>query len=123
MKTFLILLFLISLLASQNLAQVCTAPECLIYDISSQSKCQEVSKPPHLNSQWKAGLGFFVDQALLKGKIIAYKIRWFNGSWSGWFVPGINDIDHKFNTVNKTMRRMWSYFFDHSHLYIICQDI
>jgi len=60
-----------------------------------------------------------VDFQVLGGKIYAYKIQWFNGSWSGWYIPGVNDIDYKKN-LNGTLRRMWSYFYDHSFLYIIC---
>lgn len=29
--------------------------------------------------------------------IAAYNIQWFSGAWSGWYVPGVNDLDGKFN--------------------------
>ena len=71
-------------------------------------------------------------QKLRNGTIVAYKIQWWNGKWSGWYVPGVNDMDCKFNqgagtcngvdTCGKGLRRMWSYFSDHVHTYIICQN-
>jgi hypothetical protein len=72
-----------------------------------------------------------MDFFVLKGKIAAYKIRWFNGKWSGWYVPGVNDLDGKINMAaptcgifpkkGNTMRRVWSYFYDHVHTYILCR--
>ncbi|KAH3710223.1 hypothetical protein DPMN_069694 [Dreissena polymorpha] len=70
------------------------------------------------------------DQIIEKGRIIAYRIQWFNGSWSTWFGPDLNDLDIKFNINSATcaapikdrsMRRMWSYFYDHIHEFIICK--
>lgn len=70
-----------------------------------------------------------IDKIVDGGLIIAYKIEWYNGNWSEWYIPRVNDIDHKFNPTTKqceipyrsnTMRRMWSYFADHAHKYIIC---
>ena len=70
-----------------------------------------------------------VDQTILSGEIVAYKIQWFNGRWSGWYVPGVNDIDRKYDIGALTcsvplrarsLRRVWSYFYDHTHMYIIC---
>jgi hypothetical protein len=70
------------------------------------------------------------DQIVEGGRIAAYKIQWFNGRWSGWYVPGVNDMDTKFNIYPrkcslsyraKSMRRIWSYFYDHTHKFIICK--
>lgn len=38
-----------------------------------------------------------MDYLMFIGKIVVYKIMWFNGVWFGWFVFGINDFDGKFN--------------------------
>ena len=99
----------------------------LLHDISTQDQCLEVTSPASRDHRWYQGLSLHVDQEILGGRIVAYKIRWFNGNWSGWFVPGVNDIDHKFNDSHfpgntarhNTMRRKWSCFYDHEHLYII----
>ncbi|XP_046331600.2 uncharacterized protein LOC124114857 [Haliotis rufescens] len=101
------------------------------YNINTQAKCTEVTRGPTRNCIWPAGLNPFADQIAEGGRIIAYKIQWFNRRWSGWFVPGSNDMDWKFNLGTKrcsalpylvnTLRRAWSYFYDHNHKYIICK--
>ncbi|XP_071086098.1 uncharacterized protein [Haliotis cracherodii] len=101
------------------------------YNINTQAKCTEVTRRATRNCIWPAGLNPFADQIAEKGRIMAYKIQWFNGHWSGWYVPGYNDIDGKFNPyprrctalpyLRNTMRRMWSYFYDHTHKFIICK--
>ena len=71
-----------------------------------------------------------MDQVAAGGTIIAFKIQWFNGGWSEWYVPGYNDMDGKFNLntkhcsvpyIKNSLRRMWSYFYDHTHKFIICK--
>ncbi|ESO07361.1 hypothetical protein HELRODRAFT_170694 [Helobdella robusta] len=111
----------------------CPTGDCMANDVSQKSVCSEVVGEAALANQcqwWGNGLGRNTDYEVLKGRIIAYKIQWFSGSWSGWFVPEYNDIDCKFNvqqTCNgkqvcpNSLRRMWSYFYDHSHTYIICR--
>lgn len=108
----------------------CPTGDCIAHDISTQDSCKEtVETAPHSNTLWHQGLSLQADNRILGGDIVAYKIRWFNGNWSGWFVPGINDIDIKYNhqswvkgrASHNTMRRMWSYFYDHEHRYIICK--
>ncbi|KAH3751751.1 hypothetical protein DPMN_186320 [Dreissena polymorpha] len=104
--------------------------DLVIYDINSQANCTHVdSRSPRRDCRWAEGLGM-ADQIIEGGKIIAYKIKWFNGIWSNWFVSGINDLDIKFNLgpsgrcpamKANTMRRFWSYFYDHNHQYIICK--
>ncbi|KAK3105300.1 hypothetical protein FSP39_021867 [Pinctada imbricata] len=95
----------------------------------NQDTCREVTRRATRDCRWKAGLYRNVDFVALRGRIIAYQIRWFNGRWSGWFVPGINDADGKFNPYRgrcslrleaKSMRRVWSYFYDHEHKFILC---
>ncbi|HEY9800211.1 MAG TPA: hypothetical protein V6D25_07620 [Leptolyngbyaceae cyanobacterium] len=103
----------------------CMGSDCVQYDLSTQAKCLQVGTETSPNAPvgttpgWYLGLNTEIDQKILKGDVIAYKIRWSSG-WSGWYVTGVNDLDAKFNTGNKTMRRIWSYFTDHQHLYIIC---
>ena len=46
-------------------------------------------------------------------KILIYRVKWFNGGWSRWFVPGVNDADAKFKG-----ELMWRYFQDHDSQYI-----
>ena len=88
----------------------------------------------HRYATWDCRWGGTADRnadiKLLGGKIIAYKIRWFAGHWSGWYVPGNNDMDGKtWNDIRTcfgqkvvmwTIRYMWSYFEDHEHMFILC---
>jgi hypothetical protein len=116
------------------LLSVISARDRVIYNTATQATCKEITRGPQRSREcgWHAGLYTNVDQFYLKGRIAAYKIRWSGGSWSSWFVPGINDIDIKFNVygrycrhfkVNpKSMRRWWSYFYDHTHKFILCTD-
>lgn len=111
----------------------CTGSDCVsCYNIETQSCCEQITRGPVGGStlMFKAGLHRYVDALNLQGTIIAYRLRWFNGGWSGWFVPGVNDIDIKYNIYGFTappltsppgsMRRWWSYFTDHTHSFIIC---
>lgn len=71
------------------------------------------------------------DQVIENGRIIAYKIFWFGGGTSGWYVPGLNDLGPIYNPTgivncglpyhNNTMRRRWAMFNDHKHEFIICK--
>ncbi|CAF3255208.1 unnamed protein product [Rotaria sp. Silwood2] len=92
------------------------------FDISTQGSCVEVTNEPATSDQrWPlGGIDLNLDWAIKCGKIVAYKIQWFNGGWSDWFVPGINDMDQKVNPKNG-LRRWWGYFYDHTHTYIICK--
>jgi hypothetical protein len=54
-------------------------------------------------------------------EILQYRIKWFDGSWSPWYVPGVNDRDWEDNP-DGTARRIWSYFDDHTHEYILCSN-
>ncbi|WAR14593.1 hypothetical protein MAR_004698 [Mya arenaria] len=103
--------------------------DAMIYDLSSQPTCEMVTRSRRSDCRWVAGLDM-ADLVIEKGRIVAYQIQWFNGGWSTWYVPGLNDIDWKFNIYAKTcdltskansMRRVWSYFYDHNHKYILCK--
>eukprot|EP00117_Sycon_ciliatum_P045086 scpid84834/ scgid32447/ len=109
---------------------VCSGSDCVNHELGSQSQCTEVTRRRTSDCRWVAGLDTNADYIIEGGDIVAYQIQWFSGAWSGWFVTGVNDIDWKYNTVQRScavpylanhMRRVWSYFFDHTHKYIICK--
>ncbi|NEQ07065.1 MAG: hypothetical protein F6K10_08500 [Moorea sp. SIO2B7] len=109
-------------------ANNCRGRDCIHHELGTQAVCKLVGSdqspllPIGRDIGWAQGLNTEIDNKLLGGDVVAYKIRWFNGSWSGWYVTGVNDIDVKFNTPTNDMRRMWSYFTDHQHQYIICKE-
>lgn len=98
----------------------CSGSDCIVYDLSTQDTCTEVTESASYDARWGRGLSLGVDQTIKGGRIVAYKIQWSGGSWSAWFVPGVNDIDYKYNPGPNTLRRMWSYFYDHNHSYVLC---
>ena len=107
----------------------CSGIDCVRYRVDFAG-CTEVTKSRTRDCRWHANYNRRADEIILRGTIIAYKIKWFSGPWSGWYVPGHNDIDVKFNRRAKrcsipiyvnSLRRMWSYFYDHTHKYIICK--
>ena len=120
MMSWILILSLVSsigLLVAQN----------IIYDINTQAKCTEVLRSRTNDCRWPAGLDM-TDQIIEGGRIAAYKIQWFSGSWSGWYVPGVNDLSTTFNPSARTcslsyrarsMRRRWSMFYDHTHKFIL----
>eukprot|EP01040_Poterioochromonas_malhamensis_P012551 gene12551-13739_t len=120
----IICLFLIvfSFFPTGSSRRECDSDECILYDLSSQSSCVYESHDPTYISTWYAGLDSNIDTQLAGGKIAAYRILWSGGFWSTWFVPGVNDLDWKFNTDTMFPRRVWSYFYDHTHEYIICRS-
>ena len=129
MTDFCIQLLFLSLLAS--LLTLSLSDDRVIYDLSSQQSCVEVTQAPTYDCRWAAGLNVNADEVILHGDVVAYKILWSNGDWTNWFVTGLNDIDIKFNPYGRScaiaykansMRRMWSYFYDHTHTYILCSD-
>ncbi|WP_194071301.1 hypothetical protein [Synechocystis sp. LEGE 06083] len=105
----------------------CNGSDCVQHNLQTQTVCVQVgtestpNAPVGPGSGWAKGLNTEIDQNILKGNVVAYKIQWSSG-WSGWFVTGVNDLDIKFNTDSGNMRRMWSYFTDHRHLYIVCKQ-
>ncbi|MCT0254003.1 MULTISPECIES: hypothetical protein [unclassified Synechocystis] len=105
----------------------CNGSDCVQHNLQTQTVCIQVGTESAPNAPvgpgpgWAKGLNTEIDQSILKGNVVAYKIQWSSG-WSGWFVTGVNDLDIKFNTDSGNMRRMWSYFTDHRHLYILCKQ-
>ncbi|CAF0988573.1 unnamed protein product [Rotaria sordida] len=127
LTTKVIIVILCCLLVSSYGQQPSTCPDqgsgnygC--FDITSQGNCTEVSnKSPTYDYRWlNSGVDSNVDWTITCGDIIAYKIQGYTGVWSGWYVPGVNDMDTKVNGGNG-LRRLWSYFYDHNHSYIICK--
>lgn len=105
----------------------CNGADCVQHNLQTQAVCVQVGTEAAPNAPvgqgpgWAKGLNTEIDQNILKGNVVAYKIKWSSG-WSGWFVTGANDLDIKFNTDSGNMRRMWSYFTDHQHFYILCKQ-
>ncbi len=106
----------------------CSSSDCVNYDLRTQAVCTQVgtdsspNPPTGTAAGWYLGLNTEHDNKVLSGDVVAYKIRWSNGAWTNWYVTGVNDIDIKYNPSNNTMRRMWSYFTDCQHIYIICRQ-
>ncbi len=103
---------------------------------NENNQCQNkllVREGPTNDKYWeKLGLDTSKHSDILK-----YRIRWWKGTWSEWFIPGVNDIDWKDNCGDRyylggrrwdptrpaeCSRRVWSYFTDHQHEYYICLD-
>jgi len=111
---------------NQPVEEKAAASNLIQHIITTQNRCNAVFSNATYNHGWHQGLSQNIDNQILGGDIKTYRIRWFNGSWSGWFVPGVNDLDWKVNTnnngaINNTARLVWSYFYDHAHQYIICK--
>jgi hypothetical protein len=75
---------------------------------------------PQQDSEWvEQCLNLSLDQKKWGCKIVAYRIRWFNGNWSSWFVPGVNDLYKK---SFEPLRRFWACFNDHAFEIIYLAD-
>ena len=103
----------------------------MIYDISSQAQCVELYRRPSYDCRWQVGLHINIDQLVLGGDVVAYKILWSKRHWSDWYVTGVNDIDWKYNAhshkcsfghKDKSLRRVWSYFYGYYHKIIFCKN-
>ena len=79
--------------------------------IANSSAFQVVRRPPirnqNRNSHWRT-----INDKDAHQEILMYRIRWFNGSWSSWMLPGVNDQHHKLD------RQHWNCFYDHHHEYV-----
>lgn len=80
-------------------------------NLDSQARVYEKILGPQNNQEWVNSLSTELDVDIFGFKIVAYQIRWFNGSWSSWYVPGVNDLYKK---NNEPMRRFWACFNDHT---------
>lgn len=105
----------------------CPTGDCVQYDITTQDECAMFDRAPTGDPRWAQGLSLSADEAIFRERdrtgwnVTAYRIQWSNGAWSEWYVAGVNDIDHKYNPSNRTLRRMWSYFADHAHQALACR--
>ncbi|MFA4937086.1 MAG: CARDB domain-containing protein [Patescibacteria group bacterium] len=52
-------------------------------------------------------------------EILRYRIQWFSGGWSDWYIPGVDDVDWKTDDITKP-HRVWAYFGDHNHEFEKC---
>lgn len=82
---------------------------------SETTYAQEVTSGPLGDARWVNSTDSNLDLTLLDKKIVAYRIQWFNGSWSSWYVPGVNDLYKK---AGEPTRRIWANFNDHNFTYI-----
>jgi hypothetical protein len=91
---------ILPLAQAQELPELADQAYVGIQQFSRQNDAEWVDQSLNLN----------LDQEKLGVKIIAYRIQWFNGTWSGWYVPGVNDLYKK---ASEPLRREWACFNDH----------
>jgi hypothetical protein len=103
-------------------SSACPTGDCVAHRIDTQPSCTIEQKAPQgAAAGWHLGLATDTDQKNYGGTVVAYRIRWSNGAFSGWYAKGVNDLDGKVNPGTNTMRRQWSYFADHEHEVLICR--
>ena len=128
--TSIAVITVLGLPVSHALSQ-CGGSDCVVYNTETQPVCKEVARVPTSDCRWVAGLDTNVDYEIEGGDIVAYKIRWSSGIWSEWLATGVNDIDERFNPATlycriplraNSMRRVWAYFYDHNHKFIVCES-
>ncbi|WP_368010727.1 WD40 repeat domain-containing protein [Laspinema palackyanum] len=78
---------------------------------------KEIIANPKHDSRWVDSLATDLDEQLLGCKIVAYKIQWFTGGWTNWYIPGINDLYQQTN-LGEPVRRVWAHFNEHRHQYL-----
>lgn len=81
------------------------------------AKSKQVTRKQHAASRSRE----WINQGLDTSKypdVLMYRIRWFSGSWSGWFVPGFNDRE---KGKGRDIRH-WGCFADHTHEIIRTTD-
>ena len=92
--------------------------------------CKEKTSGPRRNCKCFKNKGNAdYDLCALNGIIAAYQVKWVNGLYSKWFVPRLNDISQKRNLFYRRCypkekvqyHRMWTYFYSHTHKYIVCR--
>lgn len=83
---------------------------------------KETTEQPTFEIRWSQGLAVDNDVRIIGKMIVGYQIQWFNGSWSQVYTPGVDDIDWVTNN-DGSQRRVWSYFYDHTHRYYTGTDV
>ena len=83
--------------------------ENIVSNIETSNIIREVRKPTR-DKYWEK---LHLDTSA-HPEILRYKIQWFSGGWSDWYIKGKDDLDWKTN-YDGTKRRVWSYFTDHVH--------
>jgi len=129
--------FKIVLISEDDNGNLCMGGEGLIvpcnYDLSDTAFTININDGPSLCSVAPTviqagplgnpgGTGEFEKLGLDTSKhpeIMRYRIQWFSGAWSPWYVPGVGDEDWNTN-LDGTKRRVWSYFDDHNHEFEVC---
>ena len=93
-----------------------TDPDRELPELATQAYVGAQKFAPQRDEEWvEQCLNLGLDMKKLGCRIVAYRIQWFNGQWSNWFVPGVNDLYKK---SSETLRRYWACFNDH-HFEII----
>lgn len=127
-----LLLLAVCFVAIEAEFEPCNGPDC-VQHVSITAKCTESPvRQPTRDCRWASNRSRRLDQEILGVTIYAFKLQWFNGHWSGWYIPGENELDLKFNRWPRrcyppkynyrarSLRRMWAYFYDHTHKFIYC---
>lgn len=120
---FLATLALAAAAATTAAADVGPRPFCVGNDCQPAriEACTDMVLPPQGHpAGWDLGMSPDVDRRNYGGTVVAYQIQWFNGTWSGWYVKGQNDVDWKTNDDGGS-RRVWAYFTDHTHRVMLCR--
>jgi len=106
----------------------------------ASATCYTVTRHPTYDGRWVYGMDGYpsgddisihTDNYTLKATypaqcggpfgcdVVSYRIQWFNGTWSPNYYPGANDVDWVTNSGGY-QRRVWSYFYDHTHQFTFC---
>jgi hypothetical protein len=86
----------------------------LIRYVETLSKVKDVQRAKKSASRDKHWFNQGLDTSK-HPELLMYRIRWFSGGWSGWFVPGFNDRE----TGKGRNVRHWGCFSDHEHEIIV----
>ena len=90
-------------------------------ELATQAKIYSVKLSPRYDQKWVDNcLNLSLDEKELGCKIVAYRVQYFSGSWSGWYQPGVNDLYIK---AGEPLRRAWAMFNDHNFEFIYQTDL
>ena len=109
-----------STLKKPTLSQFNTDQTQLLPELKNQAYVGTQTFDPQQDNEWvEQCLNLSLDQKKWGCRIVAYRIRWFNGNWSSWFVPSVNDLYKK---SFEPLRRFWACFNDHAFEIIYMAD-